>query len=153
MKSEVGRIEMNLDLWPLTRAYFHSESVTMADLAWLYARVDEIFARREGCVFFTDARRITAVPGPDERRFIAEKNRSTEELSRLYSAGTAVVMTSSLVRGTLTAISWLRRPVVPHAWVATERAALQWCLARLDARSIAVPDEVRQAIVQEPTND
>ena len=118
------------------------EHPTADDFTSLLARHADILARQERYVTITDLSRIRAVPGADQRRVIAEWNRTHDEAMRRYNIGSALVVRSKLVRGALTALSWLSPNPTPWVNVATRAEALQWSITMLQRNGLTVPASV-----------
>ncbi len=97
-----------------------------------------ILSRRETNCTILDATRAGNTP-PVQRRMQADWLKRNEDLLRQYSAGTAFVIDSSLVRGLLTAILWMSPMATPHTIVASLDEAESWAAAQLRARGIEPP--------------
>lgn len=95
-------------------------------LAWHTAHL----RRRRRFAIVVDA---TAARSPDavERRKQAALLREHEALLRQHCAGAAFVISSAIVRGTLTAIQWLQPPVYESIVLPTYAEAEAWARARL----------------------
>ncbi len=70
---------------------------------------------------------VTAV----QRRRYAEFEQEVEALDREYIAGAAIIAGSSLQRGLVTALFWLKPPVYAYSLCRTNGRAMEWCRARL----------------------
>lgn len=71
-----------------------------------------------------------------QRRRMADFLKEHEELARKHCAGTAFVLDSPLVRGTLTAIFWFQKQPTPYVVVGQRTQALMWLrdqIAKYDA--------------------
>ena len=80
--------------------------------------------------FVLDASQAGPLPALLRRRQAAWNAENTTTIIR-RSAGVAIVTTSTLVRGTVTAIHWLHPPPYPFTIVATRAEGEAWCLGRL----------------------
>ncbi|HSC89002.1 MAG TPA: hypothetical protein VLC09_17090 [Polyangiaceae bacterium] len=60
-----------------------------------------------------------------------------------HCAGIAFVMTSSLVRGALTAILWMSAMPTAYTVVATVAEAESWCADRLREKGVSVPSQAK----------
>ena len=68
------------------------------------------------------------------------------EVEALYGhlvIGSAVVVGSSVVRGALTAINWIKPTRVPQVFTTTRMDALAHCLSWLEQEAVTVPSELR----------
>ncbi len=89
---------------------------------------------------FTYAPHIT----PRQRRLVGEWRAEVRDLTGEIAVGMAMIVTSQVVRGILTAISWFQREPVPVVFVKSFREGLTWALARCDATGVDVPESKRQ---------
>ena len=84
-----------------------------------------------------------AVGSPKQRATIAEWTKRIEPLVRSYSKGHAVVVDNALVRGAMTAVSWLHKTPVPEAFFTRYDEAVDWCIGQLEKSAIVVPAALR----------
>ncbi len=89
--------------------------------------------RRRPTAMVLDATNAGSTP-PTHRRRQAEWLKEHEALLKQYSAGTAFVITSPLVRGALTAILWVQPMPASHTVVATRHEAEKWAIEQLTRR-------------------
>ncbi|MBX3246854.1 MAG: hypothetical protein KF901_06715 [Myxococcales bacterium] len=82
-------------------------------------------ARRRAYVTLTDARGA-GTPSAAQRRRAAEVMAEDAETSRAYNVANALVFDSAILRGMVTAITWLTPPPVPMQSFATPALALAW---------------------------
>ena len=75
-------------------------------------------------------------PTSRQRKLQSEWLKDQDANLRAYSAGTAFVIGSALVRGGLTAIFWLQPPSVPTTVVSTLAEAESWVTQRMLERDI-----------------
>lgn len=90
----------------------------------------EHLKRRRRFVIVVDATRART-PDALERRKQAASLREHEALLQKHCAGAAFVISSAVIRGTLTAIQWLQPPVYETVVVATFAEAEAWARTRL----------------------
>lgn len=103
-----------------------------------------VLARRATNAVILDASKADAASAT-QRRMQAEWMKAHETTLRRYSVGNAFVITSTVVRGALTAIFWLQPPAVPSDVFSTYAAAEAWALERLAAAGAAIPGLRRAA--------
>jgi hypothetical protein len=103
-----------------------------------------VVLRRETNCTILDATRAGDTPAK-QRRMQSEWLKRNETLLAKYSAGTAFVITSPLVRGLLTAILWVSPMAAPHTVVATVDEAEAWAIARLREHGVTVSGRARSA--------
>jgi hypothetical protein len=98
----------------------------------------EVFAldRPHGMVI--DAARMTSMSAK-QRRMQADWMEKHDASVRRNSVGNAMVITSPLIRGALTAILWIRPMPGEHVVVSTFAEAERWIIEKLRARGLRVP--------------
>ncbi|MFO0549395.1 MAG: hypothetical protein U0271_13470 [Polyangiaceae bacterium] len=114
-----------------------------ADYAKMFVEWEAILSRRNTIVAITDARAIKDRGTPKQRAVIAEWTKRIEPLVRSYSRGHAVVVDNALVRGAMTAVSWLHKTPVPEAYFTRFDEAVDWCVLQLEKSNVAVPPSLR----------
>jgi hypothetical protein len=67
-----------------------------------------------------------------QRRMMADAEKRMQPQDRAFCVGTAIVLSSSIARGVVTAVYWLTPPVYPYAFCATPEQGRLWARARLD---------------------
>lgn len=108
-----------------------------ADLRWMFAEFDKLFRSPQRYVLIVDTTGASNAPSASERKAITDwDNANTANVERC-SVGCAVVFTSAIIRGSLTALSWIARRSNPITYVPTTDEAARWCLERL--RETGVP--------------
>lgn len=91
---------------------------------------DALLARRERYAIVVDASRSGVIDSA-QRKLQAEWMLQHERELRLFCAGIAFVITNPLVRGALTAITWLSLPPMPSTVVNRRDTAVAWCREKL----------------------
>lgn len=115
---------------------------TDAEFRDYLAGMTEMLQRRQVNAVILDSRRAAQTP-PVQRKLQADWLKEHEPLLRRYSAGTAFIITSGLIRGILTAILWLQPLAGPHTVVATMEEAERWCAERLREHGLTMPSRRR----------
>jgi hypothetical protein len=93
--------------------------------------IEEIYRSTDRHVaWVVDARKVRKAT-PVQRRMVAEHEERTKQLAKKYNAGLALVITSRLVRGMVTAVFWMSPPVYPYEIFDDMELAQQWALQRL----------------------
>jgi hypothetical protein len=93
---------------------------------------DALLARRERYAIVVDATRAGVIDSA-QRKLQSEWMLQHDRDLRTFCAGIAFVITNPLVRGALTAISWLSPMPMPSTVVEKREAAVVWCRERLGA--------------------
>lgn len=70
-----------------------------------------------------------------QRKMFADGEARMQAQDKRFCAGTAIVLSSSVIRGVVTAIYWLTPPVYPYTLCSTRGEALAWARKMLDARN------------------
>jgi hypothetical protein len=94
--------------------------------------------RRTRTVTILDARRAVRTP-PKQRKRQADWLIENDLLLKQFSAGSAFVITSPIVRGVMTAILWISPLPTPHTVVGTLSEAELWASDRLRTYGISLP--------------
>lgn len=84
-----------------------------------------------------------------QRKRVSDWHKQHAEQIKRINVATAVVIESSLVRGTMTAMNWLIEPLTPQRNVRSIKEALDFCLVSLQGAKVEVPSEVF-ALVEAP---
>jgi hypothetical protein len=113
-----------------------------------FAKQMELLQRKQRWVHVVDVRQIVKLPDAKVRLALAEHTKTIEELSSKYNAGTATIIKSSLVRGILTAIHWIRPPPHPFSNVATPREAVEYLRGCLVNEGLHVPPRMSAEFVE-----
>ncbi len=82
----------------------------------------------------------SGVPSPAQRRLLADSIRDDRPRLRAQCVGGAFVISSTLVRGALTAVLWLQPLPFEYVLVKDVDAAERWCRERLND---TVADQVK----------
>lgn len=113
----MGSITVDPSAWPLVRVTY----IDSVDDATFDAYVREqaaLLERREPYVILFDARN-SGMPNARQRQRMAEYSREHEADLKKYCKRGVFVISSSVVRGALTAIFWVQPLPFPHDVVAT----------------------------------
>lgn len=101
------------------------ERLRAEDLPRFLAESERVLKRREPYVTISDTSRTREIPNATVRKALAEWNERVEPQMKQFTLGSAIVITSPLVRGGLTALFWLAPPPYPQQVVATVEDALE----------------------------
>jgi hypothetical protein len=98
-----------------------------SDAEWdaYLAQMRRFPTRRERYVTLTDARGA-GTPSAAQRKRAAEVMAEDAALSKRFNVANALVFESAILRGMVTAITWLTPPPVPMQTFATPRQACEW---------------------------
>lgn len=132
---------MELETWPLIVVTL-ADGLSDEDNDRMFAEWSAILGRREKFVAITDARTVRHVGSAKQRKQTADWMRSIDDQVRRYSLGHATILSNALVRGALTALSWLHKGAAPELHCATMLEACDWCVGKLSEARIEIPTSV-----------
>jgi hypothetical protein len=113
--------------------------------------------KRQLCKARTEGSKVAVVldvsgrrgrPTTEQQRAMAAWLRTNNELLEQACAGWAMVVTSPVLRGVLTAITWFSPFPCPMKVHATVDGGASWCIERLMIQRVPVPIELRDAVVR-----
>lgn len=130
-------------LWPLVIVTFRS-SATDADWRAMFARYEAFYARREPFHVVNDGVSFRSALSASQRKLIADEARAHEAASRQWVLGGATVVANTVMRGFVTAITWIAPPVYKLTIHATLAEAVDEAFATFDARRIPIPEAARR---------
>jgi hypothetical protein len=107
----------------------------------MFARFDELYKARKRFVTVMDCTNTRELPSPKLRKLLSELSQASSGDARQWGLGTAMVVTSPVIRGLFTAVMWVAPSPTPTVNVATLREGIDWGLEKLQAAGIAVPAE------------
>jgi hypothetical protein len=111
-----------------------SGTLVDADIDTLRSSNEQALRNGGRLISLVDVSQIASVPTPLQRRTYAAWRRDHyDELKRHIVAVAFVVGDRPILRGGLTALSWLARHPSPEAYFAERADALQWLHERLEA--------------------
>jgi hypothetical protein len=92
----------------------------------------------------TDLSRVKEAPPASQRKYAANHMERTRALQRRVCAGSAIVVTSAIVRGVITAVFWLKPPPVISKMVASREEGLRFGIDLLAAAAPPLPQNLRE---------
>ena len=134
----LARLTLHTHAWPLFITVMPA-AFDLRDVDVYIAEVDALYARRERFATLVDASPLTALPGAHERRRLADWQNATIAQIKRYNAFTATVITSPLMRGAMTAMSWIFTPPNEQVVVATFAEGFRRCIDELRADGHPAP--------------
>jgi hypothetical protein len=91
-----------------------------------------LFARRQQYALLVDTTALSTIPVAATRHAIGKWQKQYEKDTRTWCVGAAIVISSRLVRGALTAMEWVQQPAIKHYYPATRRDGLDWAIKTVD---------------------
>jgi hypothetical protein len=132
-----GTLQLDESGFPLIVATFRGH-VTPDVLAAYFAKVDAWCSNRRRYAAVLDIS-CTDVPSAAERKRVAEGMAARDAGISRFCAGTAIVLTSALLRGAVTAVLWMHPMKHPHALVATRQEGKALCVEWLAEAQVSIP--------------
>ena len=132
--------------WPVL-LFRLNESLEIEDYERLFALYELSYARGERFVSIIEGKRVLQVPGPAARKLIAVKAKEHEPHSIRWVAQSTVVVQNGLVRGAVTAITWLSPPVYPLSFEPTLQAAVETVAGALKREGRDLPYAIRDRLL------
>lgn len=137
----MGQIILDSALWPVVLVRFPASRTTDDELEQYLAGLTRLLDNCEPYTTVTDTTRIAvSINAKQQARVNAFVDDHAAALER-YSLGNALVVSSALIQGALTAIYWFRRPPNPHTVVTSVEEGAEWCLGNLLAARVLSEDE------------
>lgn len=144
----MATLEIRTHLWPLFVTIVPSR-FDADDLQAYIAEVNKLYARKQRFATLVDTTAVIELPGAAARRILAEWQNSTIEQIRHYNVCTATVLSSTLVRGAMTAMHWLFKPPNEQVAVATLAEGFDFCVDRLEKDRQPLSGELRRLVERE----
>jgi hypothetical protein len=141
------RYGFDLQYFPLVVVLVTSpEAVDEDGIRELFARFADLYRARKRYAILMDTTAAREVPNAKQRKVLTDLYKECIPNVRRWCVGSATVVDSALVRGVITAVTWVVPPPCPLVNVATRKEAIDWCCTRLEAEGIAVPPEAKDAL-------
>jgi hypothetical protein len=101
-------------------------------------------SRRERIFLVTDITQMRQLTPASQRKLTADWMKHTFSLGKVASVGAAHVTPSAILRGIITAVSWVQPPPNPSVCVASVEEAYERGIAALTAAGQLIPPRVLQ---------
>jgi hypothetical protein len=116
---------------------------------WMLQQFERLFARRQKYVLLIDTTALSTIPSAETRHAIGKWQKAHQAETKAWCAGSAILVSSRLVRGAMTAMNWVNEPVIAQFYPATRREALDWCIKVVDEAGLELSPSTRR-ILQSP---
>jgi hypothetical protein len=126
-------IVFDRDRWPLLVIRWNG-TFTNAEFAEAIVVLERFLGGNEVFGVVNDLSALSTIPDAKQRKRLAEHLRLYEKAYTRRIAGWANVITSPIIRGVVTALSWWNPLNHPHVNMGTATEAEAWVLERLGAR-------------------
>lgn len=136
---EDGGLTFDESAWPLVYVGYPSNGLNDEGLEVFLERILSYLRRRQQFACLVDCRGMTIAHTANQRRRIAEWL-AEPELQRLspHATAIAVLFRSALIRGALTAVSWIKPPPAPVKAFGSVADSASWLRERFSEESISI---------------
>ncbi len=134
--------------WPVVQIAF-ADATSDDHFFWVLKQFEGLFARRDRYVFLLDATKATKIPSASARHMIGKWQNDHQADSKRWCAGGVILVSSALVRGVVTAMSWVHQPPVKQHFPATRKEGVEWCIKTAEDAGLTVSAAAR-LLMQSP---
>ena len=131
-------LEIDDSRWPLVVVSWLGTTVTASEIDRFLQKGDEHLARREPYVALHDGVRATGIDAAQRKRLAAHVDANRAALAK-YCVAAAIVASSPIVRGIVTAVNWMSPPPMSQRVFGTRANAESWLRELLRARGVSLP--------------
>jgi hypothetical protein len=143
-----GGIRTESSDWPIVVTTFPEGRVGDEDLREMLHHLEELMrdaeSRHERIFLITDITQMRQLTPASQRKLTADWMKRTFSLGKVASVGAAHVTPSAILRGIITAVSWVQPPPNPSVCVASLDEAYVRGIAALTATGQLIPPRVLQ---------
>lgn len=147
-------LRFDITAWPVVHIEFPEKRVSDKAMRDLYAELEAAAHRavksREMMFIVTDLTLMRETPAPSQRKESADWMRRTTMLMRSASVGGASVTPSALLRGIITAVSWVQSSSRPMRCFGTRAEAYAFGENLFREAKLAIPPTLA-ALAREPS--
>jgi hypothetical protein len=122
--------EVDTDAWPLVIIRM-GEKLGDPAIDCILGGMDQVVERKAKFSLLMDCRNIRSFPDAKNRTRLGLYMKERTFAEAAYNCGNALITSSAIVRGVMTAMHWVRPPVTKHGFFATFDESLLWCCVRL----------------------
>lgn len=137
-KPDGVKLEFDVSMWPLCMVTMPAE-MTPEDIDFLQASYEHVFAAPNRHALIVDTTMIEKIPDATLRRKMKEFEDSRRPIIREKNIGSAIVLSSSIVRGAYTALRWISPQPAPNKAFGNVRDAARWCIEGIEADGQDLP--------------
>jgi hypothetical protein len=140
----MSRLTLSTEHWPIVVTTLTNGATDQDYDAYFAAFGSKVLNRRQKFTSLVDVSGVSEPPTAAQRKKIADWQKAEVEIGTRYNVGIAMIFTSRVVRGALTALHWLFPPPTITVTFGTRLEAYDWCIERLDETGVPVPSNVRE---------
>ena len=144
---EDGGLIFDETAWPLAYVRYPSNGLNDEGLEVFLERILSYLRRHEKFACLVDCRGMTMAHTANQRRRITEWL-AEPELERLspHAVGIAVLFRSTLIRGALTAVNWVKPPPAPVKAFGSVADAAPWLRDRIGEGNISLTPAIEDLL-------
>ena len=142
MWSPDRRLKFDAHPFPIVVLTFY-DGWGAGDLLWMFEQFELLFQRPDRYALIIDTTLATNPPSALDRKLITDWDNANAANTERHHVGSAIIVRSSLIRNSLTALGWLVRRKNPVVYVSTMTLAATWCAERLREAQISLSIEAR----------
>ena len=131
-------IQFDASMWPLVLVSMPPE-LQVEDITYLQDSYEEVFAAPTRHALVVDTTTLVRVPDATLRRKMKDFEDGRRLIIREKNIGSAIVLSSSIVRGAYTALRWISPQPAPNKAFSSIRDAARWCVEGIEADGQVVP--------------
>lgn len=119
------------------------QTLGVADVPPIFEHYRSLCRRGIKFVAISDVRAARQMPDAATRAKLGEAAARFALEAKSWSLGSAIVVSSPIIRGSLVAVEWISRPVTPTLYFCEMAEAMDWGISKLEAEYLPVPRAVR----------
>jgi hypothetical protein len=138
-------VTWNEAAWPVVQITF-GDAKSDEHFLWVLRQFETLFARRDRYLFLIDALKATKIPSAAARHAIGKWQNDHQDESKRWCAGGSILVSSALVRGAVTAMSWVHKPPVKQYFAPARKEGVEWCIKTAEAAGLTVSAAARLSL-------
>jgi hypothetical protein len=137
-----GAAHLDTRAYPLAILDLSGHHIQDGDFITAMDAVETVFRTGDKTFLVVDLSHLVIAPAT-QRKYAGEWTERTMELQRARSLGGAIVATSAIMRGAITAVQWFAKPPAPSKVFATRDEAIVFAVATIEAAGVDPGKEAR----------
>jgi hypothetical protein len=143
---DFGGLRIDTTDWPIVLMEWPEQRVSESDFHDTLLHIEQIWSECErlGLKSYevVDFTRMREIAPASQRKYAAEWLERNETLVKIASLGAAWVTPSPILRGVVTAITWIHKPPNPTEFFATRPQAYLHAIDRLEQARVSLPGRI-----------
>ncbi len=119
------------------------QTLGVADVQPIFDHYRSLCRRGVKFVAVSDVRAAEQMPDAATRAKLGEAAARFAFEAKPWSLGSAIVVSSPIIRGALVAVEWISRPATPTSYFSELTDAMDWAVAKLEATHLPVSRTIR----------